>query len=308
MEQLNTYIQQARQQGQTDDQIRQALVAGGWNPDQVNGALGGTASPLPPPPPPVPSLNQPATIVQPTVQPTSFSPQVSAQALPGQAPVVVSDQAAFASPQPSMPGKLKSKLPLVVVGLIALIVIVAGGVYALSSHKAGYQAVIQEFITAIQKKDKKTADSLESPAAKAYFQKSAGSSSFYDSCQQAGPLCTASFGASYLAKATKSYKDYTAANGTKGKEEVFTVSQSQGAGQACTGKSSSTITIAVVPSGGSWLIDNVTEDASASGVTCPASGSSSSPSDTFSSSGSSSDTFSSSGSSSGGSFSFSSSN
>ena len=299
MEQLNTYIQQARQQGQTDDQIRQALVAGGWNADQVNGALGGAATPPSPlPPPPAPSLSQPATIVQPTVQPTSFSPQVSSQALPGQAPIVVSDQAAFASPQPSMSGKLMSKLPLLVAGLMALIVIVAVGVYALSSHKAGYQAVIQEFITAIQKKDKKTADSLESSAAKAYFQKNGGSSSFYDSCQQAGQLCTASFDASYLAKATKSYKDYTAANGTKGKEEVFTVSQSQGAGQACTGKSSSTITIAVVPSGGSWLIDNVTEDASASGVTCPASGSSSSSSDTFSSSGSSS----------GGSFSFSSSN
>lgn len=39
MEQIDTYIQQARQQGQTDEQIRQSLLASDWNAEQVNSAI-----------------------------------------------------------------------------------------------------------------------------------------------------------------------------------------------------------------------------------------------------------------------------
>ncbi len=42
MEQLHPYIQQARQQGQTDNQIRQSLLASGWNAEQVGSAIAKT--------------------------------------------------------------------------------------------------------------------------------------------------------------------------------------------------------------------------------------------------------------------------
>jgi hypothetical protein len=45
MEQLNTYIQQARQQGQTDAQIRQALLNSGWSIAQVDGVIPDTLTP-----------------------------------------------------------------------------------------------------------------------------------------------------------------------------------------------------------------------------------------------------------------------
>lgn len=42
MSELTNYLEQARQHGQTDEQIRQALLAAGWNPEQINNALGET--------------------------------------------------------------------------------------------------------------------------------------------------------------------------------------------------------------------------------------------------------------------------
>lgn len=50
--QLDAYIKQAKASGQTDEQIKQALLATGWKQEQINEAFGipnpqGTAVPLP---------------------------------------------------------------------------------------------------------------------------------------------------------------------------------------------------------------------------------------------------------------------
>lgn len=246
MEQINTYIEQSRQNGQTDEQIRQALIASGWNAEQVNSVLGGLPVPIP---------------EQAPVQPT---------------PVASADPALSPTPPQSTPAKRRSRLPFVAGSLAVLLIIVAGGVFALSSHKASYQTVIQSFITAMQKKDKAKADALESPAAQAFFKKTAGTTSFYDACQQVGELCTASFNASYLAKATKTYKEYTASNDTKGMQLIYTIKQSvsgsKAGGQGCSGDSTSTLTVSVIPKGNSWLVDNLDQTVDAKGELCLAPG------------------------------------
>lgn len=251
MEQLNIYIQHARQQGQTDEQIRQALVAAGWNSAQVSNALGDVSSPAPANLAAPPDFNQPSAVVSPVIS--------------------GGDQAFVAASSQNSPSKKKSKLPLLLVGVVVLVVVVGVAVFALAGSKTSYLTVIQNFITAEQNKDKAKVDSFESPAAKTYFQKNAGTSSFYDACKQAGDLCTASFKASYLSKATKTYKSYTASNGTKGKEVVYAVKQSAG-GQGCNSNSTSTLTIAVVPKGKSWLVDYVNEAINFDGNVCPFSG------------------------------------
>jgi hypothetical protein len=257
MEQLNTYVQQARQQGQSDEQIRQSLLTSGWNAEQVNAALLGTAA-------------TPAPVGQPANYRNSASAVPTANV--GQ-PFTVDSQ------QPVQP-KRTSKLPILVVGVIVLLLIVGGGGFALLGQKTSYQTVIQQFVTAIQKKDKATADSLESPAMKTFGQKNVGTASFYDACQQASQLCTPLFTTAFLDKATKSYKDYTASNGAKGKEIVYTLKQSlsgsQAGGQGCSSASTNTLTVAAVPKGNTWQIDNADPSINASANLCLAPGGTSS--------------------------------
>jgi hypothetical protein len=131
--------------------------------------------------------------------------------------------------------------------------------------------VIDKFVTAVQKKDKATADSLESPASKAFFQKNTGTTSFYQACQKLGEDCTTIFKASALAKAPKQYKDYTPSSGPKGKQVVYVIDPLAGihAGQpGCNNPTIIDLTIAVVPKGSSWLIDNVDEGLDASANKC----------------------------------------
>jgi len=249
MEQLKAYIQQAHQQGQADDQIRQSLIRAGWNLEQINVALSVTVTP--------PSISQPAIYQSQDIA----TPTVNTE----QAPATIS---------PIRLPKHKSKLSLLLVGVTALLLIIGGSVFALLGQTKSYQGVIQKFITDMQHDNGKAADKLLSPAAKTHFQKVAGTSSFYTACRQSEQLCQPLFSAAFLSKATKKYTSYTADNHVKGEEAVYTEIQSlqgnQAGGPGCTSKSTTTLTIAVVPSGNSWLVDYINEDVSASAQLCPA--------------------------------------
>jgi hypothetical protein len=201
MEELHTYIERARAAGQTDEQIRQALVLGGWNAQQVKAALQAL----------------PAVQTRPMFSPAANVMQVSAAS--PQSPLIVG-------------GRKPAKVLLIIIVLLIVIAILAGSVYSLFLRKTSYQAVIQQFVTAIQDKNQAAADALESPASKAAGQKIAGTQSFYTDCQQVGQSCTQLFSASYLTKATKTYTDYTAKNGTKGKQITYTIKQTVNSSQA----------------------------------------------------------------------------
>ena len=148
---------------------------------------------------------------------------------------------------------------------------------AANSNSTGYQTAIQKFVGAVENKDKVTADSLEDQAAQASFKQNFGTTSFYDSCQQSGVLCTGVFAQSFLSKSTISYKDYSATNGTKGKEGVYTIKESasgtQAGGQGCSSGSTTTLGVAVVPSGSTWFVDTVDLNINANANLCPVSGS-----------------------------------
>lgn len=120
----------------------------------------------------------------------------------------------------------------------------------------------------MENKDKNKADSLESPYMKATLKKEIGTTSYYNGCQQQRIYCSTILSKSGLAKATQAYEEYTTSNGQKGKELVETFLESTGGtqstGQSCSSKSTNTLVIAVVPSGNSWLVDNVFESSHAS--------------------------------------------
>jgi hypothetical protein len=259
VEQLNTYIQQARKQGQTDEQIRQSLIASGWNAEQVSSVLMGTVASS--------SVQLPTPVSQPVVYQAATAVMQNTEV--GKNPMITPSQVTTSS-------KRRPKLPLTLVGLIILLLIIGSSVFALFGHKTSYPRVIQEFITAVQKKDKTTADSLESPAMKAYGQKNVGTPSFYAACQQAGDFCTPLFTSSFLDKASKTYKSYTASNGTKGEEVVYALKQSLNNGNGCTSSSINTLTIAVVPKGSTWQIDYADPTINASSNACSATSGSSS--------------------------------
>jgi hypothetical protein len=228
MDQLNTYIQQARQQGYADDQIRQSLIGAGYTNDQVNSVLG------------------PATLP------------------------------AFGQPQAVAKAKKKPKLLIVAVCLVVFLVAVVGAAFAFAGHKTSYQSVIQQYVTDVADKNKSAAVALESPALDADLKKKVDITNFYSFCQQTGQLCTPFFKASFLDKATKSYKAYKGLNGVEGHELVYTLKQSlggaQAGGQGCTSSSTNTLTIGVVPKGNSWLVDWVEPAINASANLCSSSG------------------------------------
>jgi hypothetical protein len=124
-----------------------------------------------------------------------------------------------------------------------------------------YQQAVEKFIFAMNSKDKATADSILTQTARDFYQKNAGTQSFYDYCQKIGTYCTSSFSSDYLSSAKLTYSDYTALDGTKGIMAIYTSSKSQNGAQAekdgCSGNSAPSLKIAVVPSSDSWLVDTV---------------------------------------------------
>lgn len=62
MKPIDTYIRAARDKGKTDDEIKNALLAAGWNEAQASEALGQFMDELPPPPPPSASAHAEAPV------------------------------------------------------------------------------------------------------------------------------------------------------------------------------------------------------------------------------------------------------
>ena len=149
-------------------------------------------------------------------------------------------------------------------GLVILVLVAAGAAHAILGGKTSYQTAAQDFINAVQTKNKAAADQLESSAAKTSFQKTDGTTSFYSSCQQNGILCTMYFQSAFLSKASKTYQSYSAANGTKGEEMIYSLKQSvkgtDSTGKACTINSTTTLTIGLVPNGKSWRVDYINQE------------------------------------------------
>lgn len=264
MEPLQAYISQARQQGQTDEQIRQALLSAGWQSAQVNAALpslSGQSSPYNPQA--YPGSDQPLVATVTSSVPDMGQPYASAINAAAQ-PVIELNQREHQQ-------KRASSLRIAMACLAVLIIVIAASSFLLFRTNNSYQAIIQDFVSDMQHKDKAKADALESPAFKAEVQKYAGTTSFYAACQQEGELCTASFDASYLAKATKAYQKYTSSSGVKGEQLVYTVKQSLGSG-SCSSKSTSTLSIAVIPSAKTWLVDNINDGVNATAQLCPVPG------------------------------------
>lgn len=279
MEQLKTYIQQARQSGHTDEQIHQTLMAAGWSEEQIGSAMIVPSSPTPQgfPQPYLPDNAQPSPQ---TVQQTP-NQSFQSSGLPDRNYTTVT------------PNKRKFKLLIALVA-ITLLLLGAGGTYALlketpgetnrdpsSSNSQSNNArstdistsdqVIEQLITAMRQQDKVTVDSLLSSDAEAFFKEFAGTESFYDSCQEVGDFCTSLFNVEFIDKATKSENDYVSKSGIKGEETKFSLHMTQDSGNGCSGESTTTLTISTVPQGDTWLIDNIDQGIEGSANLCPVS-------------------------------------
>jgi len=294
---LANYIDQARHRGYNDDEIRESLVSGGWDAGQVDAKLGE----LPPPnlpnhissSPSLPVTNAPylqaenyaaaTEQAQAEAQAQQAPPPVVSVTTPMMQPVVgqpapvqtgletqVGMQPALAQPAALDAAPHERHLNLRVLLVLAVVVLTAFLSYKLFAPKTSYQTIVDKFIVAVQNGDRATVDALESPASKKFYQKTTGDSGFYASCQDAGELCTSSFSKSYLAKAKKTLKAYTAENGSHGKQIVYTVTQKSNSPE-CQGTSTGVISIAVVPKGRTWQVDNVGLNFSYSGGACPTS-------------------------------------
>jgi len=154
-------------------------------------------------------------------------------------------------------GHIEALITFVVIGIISS---VGWFVYQNQKPKATYQSVADDFITAVQKKDKISADALQTANAAAYAKEVAGTSSFYEICHKAGTLCEPLFTSDFISKAKKTTKTYTAKDGTKGIEVVYALTQTlQGdaaGGEGCSSVSHSSLKIDIVPRGNTWAVDN----------------------------------------------------
>jgi hypothetical protein len=230
MDQLSSYIRQARELGQTDDRIGDDLVTAGWSPDQVNSYLSRPVTVLTDSPSLI-SQNNPSPYQLPPVQmPTQSSSKAS-----------------------NPPRRL-----IIALSALILLVILGIAISKLFESKSGYQQVASQLVNAVQAKDKSKADSLESTAAKTYFEKTAGDSSFFDSCNKAGEFCTGFFNKTNLAKSTKSVGDYTSASGQPGKKVIYVETEkSNTSTDSKCNNSNYSLEIDLVPNSQSWQVNNV---------------------------------------------------
>jgi hypothetical protein len=227
---------------------------------------------------------------------------------PGAAPITTTEDAAqnaHIAPTPTLPAatpQQRHSMPLMVwvVLLIVVLALVGGAMlYAKSNNKTkapakstattktttagatgtskttqaanstSYTGTIQTFLTAMENKDKTTADALQSPAFSKYIKSQAPTTSYYSACQSAGQFCTGVYVKSLLANAATQIKDYTAMSGVKGKEEIFTIKfngKSKTASGAGSSSSTLTLTVATIPSGNSWVVDYVNSASNSSGT------------------------------------------
>lgn len=126
-----------------------------------------------------------------------------------------------------------------------------------STNAPTYMAAVRQFVSAIQKGDKAAADKLQSPAYSKLVQSQAGTPSFYAACKTTGDDCLMAFKVSYLN--SSKVKPYTSAAGVKGEEISYQFSKNVSTTAGGTGGTTRTSVIDVVPSGKTWLVDNVNE-------------------------------------------------
>jgi len=183
-------------------------------------------------------------------------------------------------PQNLLPKKGNSKIRIV--AIIAVVIIIFGSlaVFAFikdtkdaknekaatsgqstksSQTQNSADAAIDSFIAAITNKDKAKADSLQTKAMQETTKNQIGTTSFYDSCQTEDNFCDQLFSKEYLSSGTVKTVDYSAKDGTKGKQRVYTIKDTesqQNAGSSTSSKSTTTITIATIQLDKNWVIDD----------------------------------------------------
>jgi hypothetical protein len=184
-------------------------------------------------------------------------------------------------PENVLPKKRNSKIKIVFI--VAIVIFILAGslaVYAVvnsnkdSSAKnpasgsptlapttktSGADAAIDGFIEAIIKKDKSKADALQTKAMQETVKAQMGTTSLYDSCQTEDNFCDQLFSKEYLNSGTVKTIDYTAKDGTKGKQRVYTVTTKDSQTNSTlsgTSKSTTTITFAAIELDNNWMIDN----------------------------------------------------
>jgi hypothetical protein len=244
MDQLSEYINRAVQAGQSENRIRNDLLIAGWQTDQVDSALAARLS----------KYRSSSGVLSSLVQ---DNPLIDDKPNPYQLPPVQNPSALNFNRR----NKLGTKI---IVSFSLLILVFVSG--------TSYQSVAQQFIIAMQQKNKKLADSLESPSAKVYLLKNEGNSSFYSSCTSSGNYCSKFFTKVNLAHATMTVQNYTLAGNQQGKQLTYTEKQASisQTSKGCQGSSSYILVIDELPQGSSWQINNVSINLSGSTGLCPA--------------------------------------
>ena len=174
----------------------------------------------------------------------------------------------FISSQQAVVPRPKKRRRLIAVGVAGLLIIGIGATVAgMKMHKDGsvastasgvvytaspqsYQSAVSQFIVAFQKKDKATADKMQTSVFSSQTKTATGTTSFYDNCQKIGKSCTVLFSGLFISPSKTTDANYTAADKTIGKSISYS---SVVAG----GTSATTLTINAVRQGSSWQIDGV---------------------------------------------------
>ena len=228
MDPISSYIQQARQQGFGDEQIRQALIAAGWPVDQVNAA---------------------------------FAPPV---ALPAYQPLV---SAGEAQPQVKQGSKLPLLIVgililLIVVGGVAFAALGRKTSYQTAiqqfitamhdNKKAATDAMVSPAFKAELKKDAGTSSVYDS-----CHQNSALCLNFFS---------PSFLNKAILTHKTFQSKGVQVEEETYTLKQKLTGEQA--GGQGCTSSSTTTLSISAIPNGKSWLISDVEPSLNASADIC----------------------------------------
>jgi hypothetical protein len=241
MNDINTYIVQARHAGVDDNEIRDNLVLTGWRIEDIDKAFQETTSS--------------DLFVSQNPSNQSYASQPNDNSVSHQLPAVQTNYERSKSRFNPF-SSLRNIIGPRTFGLLALILVIVAVVIFMFVvvDKPGYSKTAQKFISAIQDKNKTDADTLENSQALSYFKQTTGDSSFYDSCVQSGSFCTNFFKS--IGNATKTVHSYTSSSGIKGKEITYTENVTAGGfSQKCINDSTTVLNLSLVPSGNTWLID-----------------------------------------------------
>jgi len=259
MNEINSYIIQARHAGINDNDIRQNLIMSGWKIEDIDLSFHETTSESY-------FVSQNPNVSQFNEGVVTYPEQSNFQLPPVQDNNVrTKSRIGFLS---RIKRPFSSKL---FISLILAVIIVAAAIITFTSFgpKSGYDKTVQSFISAIQDNNKSLADSLESSQGKTYFKNGTGDSSFYDTCKQSGSFCTSFFKSSNISKAKKTVHSYKSSSGVKGKVITYTEQGSLNTtSEKCSNNSSTELNLALVPSGSSWLIDYINISINAGSNNC----------------------------------------